>query len=349
MIPKTMKAVVVTAPETVEVREMTTPVAEAGEILVRLTHCLICTWEQRVFAGTDVALPFVPGHEVAGTIAHIPDGTYTDLEAGQPCVVKTFDSCGRCEFCRLGRDNLCKAPSKKRFYDGIPGAGGMAQYIAIGADRVFALPNRGVDLSLAAFAEPLACCLHSMEQAGISYGEDVVIVGGGIMGQLHAVLTRLSGARAIVVEPDEKRRKLALDTGSHAVIDPVECDVFERIRELTGGRGAHAVIFTVNNLKLAGQYIDALADAGRLVYYGSFRPKDDIPFNPNHIHYSEKVLTGAYSPTVRAFWQAAQMIGNGLIDLSPYLSERYSLAEVKQAFLRAGSMETLRVLIDLGD
>lgn len=349
MIPEKMKALVVTAPETIEICELTTPIAESGEILVRLTHCLICTWEQRVFSGNDVALPFVPGHEVSGEIAYIPEGTYTDLKVGQYCVVKTVDSCGRCEFCRLGRDNLCKSPSKKRFYDGIPGSGGMAQYIAIGADRVFALPKQEVDLSLASFAEPLACCLHSIEQAKVSYGEDVVIVGGGIMGQLHAALVRLAGARAILVEPDAKRRQLALDTGTHVVLDPINENVFEAISDLTGGRGAHAVIFTVNNLELAEQYIGALAAAGRLVYYGSFRPKGDIPVDPNHIHYSEKVLTGAYSPTVRAFWQAAQMLGNGLLDVTPYLSESYDMNEAEKAFVRAGSMDTMRVQIRLTD
>lgn len=346
MIPEKMKAVVVSEPNKVEIREVTTPVPTEGEILVKLEKALICTWEQRIFTGADVPLPFVPGHEVSGTVAAIPDGTFTELKVGDPVVVKTFDSCGQCEFCYRGMDNLCTSKSKKRFYDGIPGAGGMAQYIAIASNRVFAL-NKEADLDIAAFAEPLACCLHSMETANVEFGEDVVIVGGGIMGQLHSLLAQKRGARVILVELDESRRRMAEKLGANITIDPSKTDAVEEIKSLTGGRGAHVIIYTVNVLKLAGDYIEALAKHGRMVYYGSFHPNGDIPFNPNKIHYSEKTLTGSYSPTVKGFWMASRLLGYKLIDVEPLISERYVLAESQKAFERAMSMDTYRVLIDL--
>ena len=347
MIPDKMKAIVIPEAGVAEVREMTVPRPEAGEVLIRLRHCMICTWEQRIFKGEDVPLPFVPGHEVSGEVAYIPEKTVCDLKVGDPCVVKTFDSCGQCEYCRRGMDNLCKGKKKKRIYDGIPGSGGMAEYIAISSDRVFKLPGHPVDLEAAAFAEPLACCLHSMEQASLSFGEDVVIVGGGIMGQLHILLAKLSGARVILAEPDERRREVALSIGAHDVFNPIEKDAETEIRRLTESRGPHAVIFTVNNLNLAGDYIKILADRGRLVYYGSFHPRNDIPFNPNGIHYSEKIITGSYSPTIKAFWQATQLLGKKLIDVHPLLSEKYDMADAETAFNRALSMETFRVLIRL--
>ena len=114
---------------------------------------------------------------------------------------------------------------------------------------------------------------------------------------------------------------------------------------MTESRGPHAVIFTVNNLNLAGDYIKILADRGRLVYYGSFHPRNDIPFSPNGIHYSEKVITGSYSPTIKAFWQATQLLGKKLIDVHPLLSEKYDMVDAETAFNRALSMETFRVLI----
>lgn len=347
MIPEKMKAIVIPSEGTAEVREMSVPVPSDGEVLIRLRHCMICTWEQRIFKGEDVALPFVPGHEVSGEVAYVPESTVCDLKVGDPCVVKTFDSCGQCEFCRRGMDNLCKGKKKKRIYDGIPGSGGMAEYIAISSDRIYKLPGEHVDLENAAFAEPLACCLNSMEQVKLSFGEDVVIVGGGIMGQLHVLLAKLSGARVILVEPDESRRKVAESIGAHDVIDPLTTDAEAEISRLTEGRGPHAVIFTVNNLKLAGDYIKILANKGRLVYYGSFHPKNDILFSPNEIHYSEKVITGAYSPTVKAFWQATQLLGKNLINVRPLLSESYGMADAQVAFERALSMETFRVMIHL--
>lgn len=346
MIPEKMKAVVVTGTRQTEVREFATPVPAEGEVLVRIDHCMICTWEQRIFTGGDVQPPFVPGHELSGTVAAIGIGTITNLRLGQPVAVKTFDTCGECEFCRRGYDNECTGKAKKRFYDGIPGSGGMAQYIAIASNRVFPIPGEP-DLRLAAFTEPLACCLHSMEQADVAFSEDVVIVGGGIMGQLHNLLAKLRGARTILVEPDDERRALAQKAGANVVINPKDTDPVEKVKELTDGRGAHVVIFTVNVLPLAQIYLDALAKKGRIVYYGSFHPAGDVQMNPNKIHYSEKVITGSYSPTVKAFWTASRMLGYGLVDVRPFLSKVYPLSQCQEAFEQALSPLTYRVLVDL--
>ncbi|MEL7609683.1 MAG: zinc-binding dehydrogenase [Bacillota bacterium] len=349
MIPEKMKAVVVTAPNKAEVLELTTPKPVEGEILVKLEKCLICTWEQRIFTGGDMKLPFVPGHEVSGVVAAIGEGTFTTVKPGDPVVVKTYDSCGQCENCFRGNDNQCTGKSKKRFYDGIPGAGGLAQYIAIAANRAYPLPNPNVDLETMAFAEPIACCLRSMEQADIQFGEDVVIVGGGIMGQLHNLLAKMRGARTILVEPDPARREMAAKMGANIVIDPKEKDPVAEILELTGGRGAHVAFFTVNVLKLAADYIEAIGRNGRLVYYGSFHPSGDVPFNPNKIHYTEKVLTGSYSPTIKAFWMSSRLLALGLMDVKPFITEKYAMKDCQTAFERATSPDTYRVLIDLND
>lgn len=347
MIPEKMKAIVVTEPYKAEVKEITTPVPKEGEVLVRIEKCLICTWEQRIFTGGDVALPFVPGHEVSGTVAAIGEGTLTQLQVGDRVVVKTYDSCGQCEQCYRGHDNECTGKAKKRTFDGIPGTGGFAQYLAIGSERVYALPDKEADLATAAFAEPLACCLGSMDQAHVEFGEDVVIVGGGIMGQLHNVLCKKRGARTILMEPDPARREMAKKMGADVVLDPTKGDPVQMILEQTGGRGAHVCFYTVNVLPLAQTYLDALAKRGRMVYYGSFHPSGPIQIDPNKIHYSEKSITGSYSPTAKNFWTASRLLGYHLIDVAPFITERYDLTECQKAFERASSPETYRVLIDL--
>ena len=348
MIPEKMKAIVIDSPYHAEVREMTTPTALPGQILVRVEKALICTWEQRIFTGTDVPLPFVPGHEISGVVAAIPEGTFCDVKVGDKVVVKTYDSCGQCENCLRGFDNECTGKKSQRTYDGIPGTGGFAQYLAIGSDRVYPLPGGDkIDLETAAFAEPLACCIHSLEQADVELGEDVVIVGGGIMGQLHNVLCKLRGARTILVEPDASRRQMALERGADEVIDPMSCDAIRAILDLTEGRGAHVCFFTVNALKLAEDYLEAVGKCGRIVYYGSFHPSGPIAMDPNKIHYSEKRITGSYSPTKKGFWTASHLLGHGLIEVRPFITEKYPMSECQKALERASSMETYRVMIDL--
>ncbi len=348
MIPDTMKALVVTDNEQIEIRELKTPVPEAGEILIRLEKCFICTWEQRIFLnGAGMKLPFVPGHEASGVVAAIPEGTITSFKIGDPVVVKTLDSCGHCEFCYQGLDNQCIGKAKKRFYDDIPGSGGMAQYIALPPQRVYPLPDPNCDLTVAAFAEPVACCLRSLEQASIQMGDDVVIVGGGIMGQLHNVLAQKQGARTIVAELDENRNKLAKEMGAYATINPAKCDPVARIKELTNGKGASVVFLTAALVSLAEQYLDALNKMGTIVYYSSFHPDVNIAVSPNKIHYSEKKITGAYSPTSKGFYTAARLLSYGIIDVKPFVSEMFPMEQAEAAFRRAISPETMRVGINL--
>ncbi|MDD6435518.1 MAG: zinc-binding dehydrogenase [Clostridiales bacterium] len=347
MLPEKMKAVVVTAPEKAEVMEVSMPVPVAGEVLVKIEKALICTWEQRIFGGGDVKLPFVPGHEISGVVAAVPEGTFTRLKVGDKVVVKTLDACGQCENCRRGNDNLCKEPAKKRFYDGIPGSGGFAQYMAIAADRVFEMPNQDMDLEIAAFAEPLACVLRSFENANVTMSEDVVIVGGGIMGQLHNLVAKRKGCRTIFVEPDEARRNMAKELGADVVINPMEVDAVEKIKELTNGYGAHVVFYTIGVLKLAQDYIEALRKGGSIVYYGSYHPSGKIEIDPNQIHYSEKIITGSISPTSYGFWMASRLLSYGIIDVAPLLSAKYKMEDCEEAFRMARRPDTYRVLIDL--
>ena len=350
MIPEQMKAIVITEANHAEVRGLATPRPKRGEILVKVEKCLICKWEQRIFMGIDVPLPFVPGHEISGVVAEIGEDTPTDVKIGDRVVVKTYDSCGQCENCYRGADNLCTGKKKQRTYDGIPGVGGFAQYLAIQSDRVYPLPGGdSVDLETAAFAEPLSCVLNSIDQAGIEFGEDVVIVGGGIMGQLHNILAKKRGARTIIAEIDPKRRQKALECGADIAFDPSVENPVEKVMKLTDGHGAHVCFYTINVVPLAQIYLDSLAKKGRMVYYGSFHPSGMIQIDPNRIHYSEKTITGAYSPTKKGFWQASHLLGYHLVDVAPFISERYPMIMCQKAFERALSPDTYRVLLDLSD
>ncbi|MEI7884404.1 MAG: zinc-binding dehydrogenase [Clostridia bacterium] len=342
-----MKAIVITAANTAKVLEVTTPIPAAGEILIRVESCLLCTWEQRIFSGASMKLPYIAGHELSGVVEFIPDETITSFKVGDKVVAKTLDNCGHCEACYRGDDNQCTGIVKKRMYDGIGAAGGLAQYINLSVNRVFYLENQEVSYDSAAFSEPVACCLRSMDRAKIELGEDVVIVGAGIMGQLHNLLAKISGARTIIVEPDSKRRELALEMGADFAINPMECNAIEKIKELTHGRGAHVVFLTVTMTALAKDYLAALSKMGRMVYYGSFYPDGDITINPNEIHYSEKVITGSSSPNIKGFWTAAKLLADGLINVKPFISENFGIDDCEEAFKRAMEKDTYRVAINL--
>jgi len=347
--PSTMKAVVVTGERRAEILEVPMPLPLPGEILIGIDTCLLCTWEQRIFAGgSGTPLPFVPGHEAAGVVAMIPEGTVTSFKVGDKVVFKTLDHCGHCSFCYEGNTNQCIGSSRKRSYGGMPGSGGLAQFIALDVSKVFPVA-RGLDLGMAAFAEPLACCLHSVERAGLNFGDTAVVIGAGIMGQLHAALARLRGCRVVMVEPSKERRELALSLGAHVGIDPAGSDAVARVKELTGGEGAEAVFCTVTKSAVAASALGMVRKMGSLVLYGSFHPNEPVPVDPNSVHYRETVLTGSYSPSTRDFYRATKLLSGGLLDPRPFLTRTYPMAKAQDAFLASLQSENFRIAIGLGE
>ena len=342
-----MKAVVVEDREEVNVRDFAMPEPLPGEVLIKIEYCLLCTWEQRIFSGkSSTPLPFIPGHEAAGIIESIPEGTATHFAPGDRVVFKTLDHCGHCRYCYTGADNQCIGTAKKRSYDGISGSGGLAQYITLDTGRVFPLYGE-IPLQEAAFAEPLACCIHSVKRSSVALGDTVVIIGAGIMGQLHAVLARLRGARVIVIEPDGDRRALAAEQGAHLLIDPFRLDAKEAVLDATGGEGVDIVFVTANNPDLVVQGIGMLRKAGKIVLYGSFHPSKDLPIDPNMVHYSEIIMTGSSGPATEDFYQASKMLSYGLVKTKKLLQKIYPIGQAEAAMAASLKPDTYRVGIQL--
>lgn len=333
--------------ERCEIREYSVPRPMPGEVLIRIERCLICTWEMRIFKGeSSTPLPFIPGHEASGVIVLIPEGTKTNFTLGERVVFKTLEHCGHCTYCYQGYNNMCIGAKEDRNFNGTGASGGFAQYITLPVSKVLPV---GEDISMeeAAFTEPLACCVHSLKRSGLQFGDTAVVMGGGIMGQLHAILARIRGARVIMVEPDESRRRKALEMGAHIGIDPAGEDAVARVRELTHGEGAEVVFDTVTLPEVAEQSMQMIRKMGMLVLYGSFHPNRPIEFDPNKVHYGEYVITGSFSPAIEDFFHASRLLRYRLVNVQPFLSGKYPLSDINEAMKAALSPETFRVAIDL--
>lgn len=338
-----MKAIVIDEKEKAKVIEVDKPIPKGNEVLIKVEKGLICTWEKRIFMGKGGPLPFIPGHEIAGRIAEVPDGLITNFKVGDLVTLKTLNNCGHCKYCYTGNDNLCTGVFEKKEYSGIATTGGFCEYIAMDITRVY--PFYGDDLEVAAFSEPVACCLGSIEKGDATFGDTVVIVGGGMMGQLHNILSLKRGNRTILVEPEEKKRQKALELGASVVIDPINEDPIKAIKELTNNEGADVIYITTSLLKIAEIYMEALAKTGKVIYYGSFSPDENISINPNKIHYGEYSIIGTYSPNHRTFYRATKFLSYDLIDIKKLISGRYTMDECQKAFEASLNNDNYRILI----
>lgn len=342
-----MKVVAITKIGETKVEEIEKPEPMPGQILVHLHACALCTFEQRVFTGvTKKDLPYVGGHECAGVIEKLGDGVDEhDWPIGQKVAIRILQNCGTCYYCRHGQENLCKNSYRKS----AAAAGkllpnGLGEYIAVDERQCYKLAN-DLPYEQAVFVEPFACCVNSIERGQVHIGDDVVVIGGGVMGILHVILAKLSGARVILSEPDSNRREMAKKYGCDFTFNPKEVDIVEEVKKLTDGEGANVVFNTTPVAALTTQGIEMTAQMGRFVQYSSMHPDVPVEVSPNYIHNSEIVITGSKSPSVEAFDTSARILSKRIVDLTPLLTESYSMEEATKAFNRASSMDTYRVMI----
>jgi L-iditol 2-dehydrogenase len=242
------------------------PEAGAGELLVAVEGCGVCSTDARKFAigVNDGEYPFNPGHEWLGRVV----ATGPDVDGNW-----------------MG----------KRVYG--DRYGGYAEFATI-AVRPAGWSNGALELDeslpleRAIFIEPFADCLHAVhDQARLEPGQLLAVIGGGSMGlQMIAAATRL-GARTAVVEPMEARQRLARELGAETTLGVDGWK--EAIRDWSGGRGVDAVIVAIGNADVVAESIEVAAAGGRVVAFAGLGDRGSATVDLNRLHYQEISLVGS--------------------------------------------------------
>lgn len=329
--------------KTFAVTDLPTPHAGPGELVLRNQVCGVCGTDVHIYHGepgsADVNPPVVLGHEYSGEVVEVGEGV-TGFAVGDHVTVDPNIYCGHCAYCQNGKKQLC--PSMEAI--GVTRDGGFAQYSLIPAAQAFKLEPT-VPWEAAAMAEPLACCLHGIDLAGIQVGDKVCVVGGGAIGLLMVQLAKLSGASQIVLsEPNEKRRQVGLQLGANAAIDPTRPDAQEAFAQVLDG-GANVVIECVGNVpavKSAFQF----AGKGATVLLFSV-PKVDATFDLPLFDVYKKELTikGSFvNPDTHA--RAVALINSGKVDFGPIITHRFPLDQLPEAIAMQMSDASIKVVVE---
>ena len=207
-----------------------------------------------------------------------------------------------------------------------------------------ALPDE-VSLLTAALAEPTAVAVHDVRRAGLESGEQALVVGGGPIGLLIALVARANGAEVLVLELSEERRELATSLGLES-IDPANVDVSARIDEWTAGAGV-PVAFEVSGA-VAGMEsaIQSLAVRGRLVVVAIHAAPP--PVNLFRVFWRELTLIGARVYDRTDFEEAVRLLASGAVPAEPLITAVEPLARVSSAFEALESGRAMKILIDCG-
>ena len=348
-----MQAIILNKPGDFTIREIPTPVIKEDEVLIQIKASGICTNDVRDFKGEcNYTYPRIGGHEYCGVIAAMGSAVNKErFHIGDKVVQYIIDDCKECYYCKHGDANICEEHPKSRIFqnpDGLSGYGGFAEYVTAKSEDLFVYPAE-TSYEKMAFTEPMACVVNSLDRVTIKFGDDVVVIGGGTMGLLHVLLAKKKGARVILSEPMEERRRKALALGCDDVIDPMKSDAAAQVKALTEGRGGMVVFNTTAVPAIAAQAVEMTAPTGTCVMFSSIHPNTPVPVDMGAIHSYQKTITGAVSPTVSSFHQAVELIGKGLVDPTIFTEKKFDYREFGDAIAMASRPDTYKVILTFGE
>ncbi|WP_263140091.1 alcohol dehydrogenase catalytic domain-containing protein [Pseudomonas sp. RIT-PI-AD] len=200
-----MKALVLNGSNALELKDHLTPeIRQDDDVIVKVVQTGICGTDRSILVGKFSAKAgTILGHESVGVVEAV-GRQVTSLVPGQRVIINPTLYCGSCPACLEGHLNFCQNKSGNEV--GVDRHGAFAEYIALPARFCHAIPA-GMSFDRAVMVEPLACALNNIEATRLSAGETLVVVGGGPMGIVSAMLALSMGARVWVVEPDAFRRR----------------------------------------------------------------------------------------------------------------------------------------------
>ncbi len=318
-----------------DVRMETVPVPKIGpgEMLVRVHSCGVCGTDLKKISTGSHSAPRIFGHETSGVVAAVGEGVQ-QYRPGDRVMVFHHIPCRECFYCKHKTFAQCSTYKKVGCTAGFePSGGGFAEYVRVmdwivehGTVRI----PQGVSFEQACFVEPVNTCMKGIEALALQPGETVLTIGQGPIGIVLSVLARRAGASLITSDLYAERLKIGSSFGLDQTIDASQANVVERVREMTEGRGADAVILAVGGNALIRTAMDAARPGGRILLFAQTQ-HGEATIDPAAVCVDEKTLVGSYSASVDLQDESVHFVMNRGMDLERLVSHRFSLADSPKA------------------
>ena len=339
-----MKAAYYSKKHAIDLVDLDTPQLKKGEALIKVKYAGICGSDLHVYHGAHptAKFPVIPGHEFVGELVELGEDAGTDIKPGELVVAQPFSSCGVCEACITGNDNVCQ--SLKLL--GAHMNGCFAEYVTIPAKKMYRIPSR-VDLKLAALAEPLAVAVHDVRRSGLKVGQNALIIGGGPIGIFIAIVAQLAGAQVYISEVSDCRLD-AIKKMGYKTLNPINADFDQQVEEITKGKGFD-VVFEVSGSKAGIASMTKLVKiSGTVMVVGM--ASDKYPVDTTTVLLKQLNLLGVRIHSQEAFAAAVDILIDGKLNdqLNKLISRTYSLADVKEAYEYVlSSTDYFKVLLEV--
>ena len=313
-----------------------------GQAQIKVAYCGICGTDLHIFHGKmdhRVHPPQVIGHEMCGTISALGPGV-EGFRAGDAVTVMPLDPCNNCPACRAGHNHICQNLK----FMGIDTPGAMQTYWTVPAHTLHHLPT-SLPFHIAALVEPVSVACHATRLGAVEEGEYVVVLGGGPIGTLVALVAKSKGARVLVSEINSYRLQL-LDRLGLEAMDPRQGDISKYVTDQTEGAGAD-VVFEVTGSAAGAELMTKLPRTrGRIVVVAIFAdpPKVDL----FRFFWRELQLRGTRVYEHQDFEAGIRLAASGALPLNQLITQTYPLEEVQsglEQMERGGAV--MKVLVEV--
>ncbi len=332
------------------------PMPAANQVQVKITNVGVCGSDLHYYTDGHIGhyvvnSPLILGHESAGIVSAIGSGVKT-LKVGDRVSLEPGVTCGTCYHCKRGRYNLCPDVV---FMATPPIHGALTEYVVWREDFVFKIPD-SVSLEAAALLEPLAVGVWAVQRSGIGMGASVAIFGGGAIGCTTLQAAKAAGATTIIViDLEPFRLEFAKELGATHTINAQEGGVLEQIRAITeslnglsgASAGVDAAFETAGALVTCRQTIQAVRSGGVAVLVG-LPPESMVSLDIVSAASREVDIRGQFR-YANCYPAALALLSSGRVNLDKMITQRFGLAQAKEAFefADAEKKQSLKVMIEI--
>jgi threonine dehydrogenase-like Zn-dependent dehydrogenase len=275
---------------------------------------------------------------MSGIIAAAGPGV-KNLKEGDHVAVDPNIYCGECYYCRSGKEHFC---GEMRGV-GTTMDGGFAEYCVIPAKAAIKIPG-DMPLDVAAFAEPLACCLHGLDLTRIQTGDQTLLIGGGTIGLIMMQLAKLAGSSVVsLIEIDGEKRELAKSLGADRVF--ANADEYFSFAAKEGAR-ADRVIECVGKTDTVSLAIKAADKGATVMLFGLTPPEATVEIKPFEIFRKEINITASFvNPLTEA--RAIELLASGRVRVKELIGCRLPLEKLSEALTGSEYRKMTKIMIAL--
>ena len=335
-----MKATLYKGNQTFAITEKNIESPAEGEVRIQVAYCGVCGTDVHIYHGMmdkRVNIPQTIGHEMSGTIDALGKGV-TGFEIGEKVVVRPLDDRGE-KPSDKGFSHICEDLK----FIGIDSPGAMQEYWNVPAFTLHKLPP-DTDLKLAALVEPLSVACHDVRLSELKAEETAVVLGGGPIGLLVAMVAKETGASVIISEVNPVRIQLAQSLG-FSTVNPVETDLVSFIQEHTNNRLAD-VVFEVAGAQQTVDIMTAIAGIRSRIVMVAIHGQ---PRNVNlfHFFWKELKLIGARVYEKEDYEKAIALITKNQLPFEAMITNVSPLSNIQEVFENIDkNPDGMKVLLD---